>query len=289
MKLCITCGSSFPSTSLACLACGNLPNEREGFASYTPQISETKKGYKAKFYSDYEHLESNHFWFRIRSQLIVWALRKFYPELHSFFEVSSGTGYVLGNITIAFPSAQLRGSEMFTAGLRFAAARLPAVEFIQMDAREIPFIDEFDAIGAFDVLEHIEEDECVLEQICKALKKGGVMLITVPQHAWLWSPVDDYSCHVRRYSAKELHVKVMDAGFEILRSTSFVSTLLPAMLLSRFAKIASGKDVNATVELSISPWLNFVFEKIMNAEVFIISRGVDFPIGGSRLVVARKL
>ena len=41
-------------------------------------------------------------------------------------------------------------------------------EFMQMDAREIPFVDEFDAIGAFDVLEHIDEDETVLEQMFRA-------------------------------------------------------------------------------------------------------------------------
>ena len=104
---------------------------------------------------------------------------------------------------------------------------------MQMDARNIPFVDEFDAIGAFDVLEHIEEDEQVLAQMHDALNHADVVLLTVPQHAWLWSLVDDYSCHVRRYSAKELHGKVRVAGFEILLSTSFVSSLLPIMLASR--------------------------------------------------------
>ena len=40
---------------------------------------------------------------------------------------------------------------------RRRACRPP--QFSQMDARRIPFRDEFDVIGAFDVLEHIEEDD----------------------------------------------------------------------------------------------------------------------------------
>ncbi len=40
-------------------------------------------------------------------------------------------------------------------GLKYAKQRVPGAEFIQMDATEMPFENEFDAIGAFDVLELI--------------------------------------------------------------------------------------------------------------------------------------
>lgn len=160
---------------------------------------------------------------------------------------------------------------------------------MQMDARQIPFSEEFDVIGAFDILEHIEEDEQVLQQMHEALKPGGIMLLTVPQHAWLWSPVDDYACHVRRYSAQELHAKVESAGFEILRSTSFVSSLLPAMWLSRFAQKCSAKEVDATAEFRISTWLNGMLETILSVEIYMIRHGINFPLGGSRLIAARKV
>ena len=158
-----------------------------------------------------------------------------------------------------------------------------------MDARHIPFVNEFDAIGAFDVLEHIDEDEQVLMQMREALKPNGIMLLTVPQHAWLWSPVDEYACHVRRYSAKELHAKVERAGLEILRSTSFVSTLLPAMCASRFIQNSSTKKIDASLEASISPKLNHIIKTLLNAEVAMIRNGLNFPLGGSRLIVARRL
>ena len=108
---------------------------------------------------------------------------------------------------------RLFGSEYLEEGLVYARQRVPTAEFTQMDARCIPYESELDAIGAFDVLEHIEEDEAVLQQIYKALKPGGFVFITVPQHHWLWSAVDEYACHVRRYGANELHEKVRQGGF----------------------------------------------------------------------------
>lgn len=88
---------------------------------------------------------------------------------------------------------RLFGSELFGARLPFTAERTPQASFLQMDACDNPFVAEFDAIGAFDVLEHIPLDALALGQIHAALKPGGVLLLTVPQHAWLWSASDDYA------------------------------------------------------------------------------------------------
>jgi len=153
-----------------------------------------------------------------------------------FLEVGCGTGFVLSGIASAKPNMSLTGSEIFMAGLSHAVLRVPSAHFMQMDARRVPFIEEFDAIGVFDVLEHIEEDEKVLDQLYKAIKPSGVLLLTVPQHPWLWSASDEYACHVRRYTHSEVRNKILNAGFKIIRSTSFVTSLLPAMVFSRILK-----------------------------------------------------
>ncbi len=156
-----------------------------------------------------------------------------------------------------------------------------------MDARRIPYVDEFDVIGAFDVLEHIPEDEAVLVQLRSALKPGGGLLITVPQHPRLWSSADVYACHVRRYTASEIRCKVENAGFEIVRSTSFVSLLLPAMLASRRRGRDRG-DFDPRDEFRIGRTANRALEEILRIERWLIRTGVSFPVGGSRLIVARR-
>lgn len=246
-------------------------------------------GFKAHYFKELAELEAGNFWFRARNKFILWALHKYSPELKSFLEIGCGTGFVISTISKQFPEASLLGSEYFEEGLVYARQRLPRAKFTQMDARCIPYESELDAIGAFDVLEHIEEDEVVLQQVCKALKPGGVVFITVPQHRWLWSSVDEYACHVRRYNVKELHQKVREAGFEIIRSTSFVSTLLPAMYLSRLLQRKKmDVSMDAIAELRINPILNKIFEWFLGFELALIRVGVSLPIGGTRLLVASK-
>ena len=246
-------------------------------------------GFKTHYFKELAELEAGNFWFRARNKLILWALHKYSPGLKSFLEIGCGTGFVISAISERFQEARLSGSEYFEEGLVYARQRVPGAEFTQMDAQHIPYESDLDAIGAFDVLEHIEEDEVVLQQICKALKPGGVVFITVPQHRWLWSSVDEYACHVRRYAANELHQKVCRAGLEIIRSTSFVSTLLPAMYLSRSLQWnKTNMSIDDVAGLRVNPILNKIFEWFLGFELALIRVGVSLPVGGSRLLVARK-
>lgn len=288
MRECPACMEHYASPG-SCPKCGYEPPCVDGFYAYAPELSRGGGGFDAEFFPQLAHLEAANFWFRSRNKLIIWALNKYCQGFRSLLEIGCGTGFVLSGISKAFPQAELYGSEIFTTGLQYAATRVPSAHFLQMDARAIPFYEEFDVIGAFDVLEHIREDRMVLEQIHKALKPSGLLLLSVPQHNWLWSSLDDYSYHVRRYSAYHLHEKIWRAGFQVIRSTSFVSVLLPAMLMARlFKKKMDDKNFNPTRELCISPWLNSLFTFCLDAEVAAVKQGVNWPLGGSRLVIARK-
>lgn len=289
MKCCLACNSQFPSSQNSCTACNYAPTQIDGFEAYSPALAQDGGGFKVSHFSELAALENTNFWFRARNEIIMWAMKKHIPKLQSFLEIGCGTGYVLAGVSKEFPSAQIWGSEIFAAGLPFAADRVPNGKLMQMDARRIPFHEEFDAIGAFDVLEHIEEDIEVLLQVKNALKSNGVLLLTVPQHQWLWSASDEYACHVRRYSAKEIHAKLASTGFEILRSTSFVSLLLPAMYAARAKKTNNESENDPTAEFKLPTLLNTFLYKTMRVEIAMIKAGINFPAGGSRLVVAKKV
>ena len=269
-------------------ACGFDPPMLNSFRSYAPDLANGGSGFKSNYFSNLARLEDQNFWFKARNQLIIWAINKYCNNFQSFLEIGCGTGYVLSGVSKKFPGASLVGSDIFTEGLDFATSRLPSADLIQMDARNIPYREEFDIIGAFDVLEHINEDELVLSEVRMALKMNGLFLITVPQHHWLWSSADVYACHVRRYSATELHKKLVNAGFEVLRSTSFVSLLLPAMLLSRLFKQQTVSNFDPTAELKLPASLNSFFYQVMQSEISMINQRINLPIGGSRLVIARR-
>ena len=290
MKRCLSCNANYVSSILNCPICGFAPTDIDGFDSYAPDFAHAGGGFKSNYFDKLARLEESNFWFRSRNQLIMWAIGTYCSDFRSFLEVGCGTGYVLSGISKSFPNSMLYGSEIFVAGLGYAAERLPSGKFMQMDARSIPFKSEFDVIGAFDVLEHIKEDREVLAQICAALKPEGLMLISVPQHPWLWSSLDEYACHVRRYTAHDIHQKIKAAGFQVIRSTSFVTTLLPAMMISRFfQKKVTDEKFDPSAELEIAPWLNSLFTLSLRAELGLIRKNFNFPFGGSRLVVAKKI
>ena len=157
-----------------------------------------------------------------------------------------------------------------------------------MDARRIPFREEFDLIGAFDVIEHIKQDEEVLARMFHATRNGGQIVITVPHHRFLWSPVDEFARHVRRYETRELREKVERAGFSVVRITSFVSLLLPLLMLSRFKQRITGEEVDPQAEYNISKLVNSTLEKILDVERTAIRAGFSLPAGGSLLLIARR-
>jgi SAM-dependent methyltransferase len=257
--------------------------------AFAPELAEESKGFKASYFAGLAEREGDSFWFRARNRLLIWAFQRYFPAAQSFLEIGCGTGFVLSGFHRALPEVTLCGSEIFAAGLSFATERLPGIELFQMDARRIPFREEFNVTGAFDVLEHIEDDEGVLLQMYQATCKGGGILITVPQHSFLWSEADEHAQHVRRYRVRDLRAKVERAGFKVLRTTSFVSLLLPLMFIVRLRQRFTHQEFDATAELELSGPVNLMLERVMDMERALIEFGVSFPAGGSLLLVACRI
>lgn len=186
------------------------------------------------------------------------------------------------------PRLRLTGGDPYAAGLRIARDRVPGAELLLLDGRTLPFRDEFDAAGAFDVLEHIEDDEAVISAMRAALRPRGILLVTVPQHPWLWSPVDEVGHHVRRYRREELRRRLERGGLELLRMTSFVSLLLPLVAASRLRQRRHGADVDADAEFRIDPRVDRALERVLALEQALIRRGASLPAGSSLLAVARR-
>lgn len=288
MKVCTACGTKFTSPDWQCPICASKPAVIAGHLAFAPALAESSDGFKASHFAELATLEADSFWFRSRNRLIVWALQTYFPDANTFLEIGCGTGFVLAEIEQSFPSLSLAGSEIYVSGLNYASTRVKNAAFFQMDARSIPFDNEFDVVGAFDVLEHIDQDQEVLRQIHRAIKPGGGVILTVPQHPFLWSKVDDYACHKRRYTASDLQKMVEAAGFVVNRKTSFVSFLLPLMLASRMLKKAGREGRGEKAELEMSLLANKALESIMILEGCLIRAGLSFPVGGSLLLAATK-
>lgn len=287
MKRCLRCERQFDTQDWRCPACGFAPDIVAGLPAFATGLPAHDIGFDASRFEAIAEAENEHFWFRSRTKLIVWTLRRHFPRAQSLLEIGCGTGNVLAAIAGEAEPPRLVGSEPHATGLAFAARRAPGAELLQMDARRIPYRDEFDVVGAFDVIEHIEEDEHVLREMFAACRPGGGIIVTVPQHPWLWSYRDEFAHHRRRYRRRDLLRKLAAAGFERAWATAFVTLLLPLMALSRLRQ-KTPQDFDASRELQVGRATNRAFGTVMAFERRLIAAGLSLPVGGSLLAVAHK-
>ncbi len=248
-------------------------------------LNNQSEGFNPETFANLYEWEKNNFWFESRNARIIHLAKTYLKEPFHFLEIGCGTGYVIEGLHQTFKKSTFVGSEYYSEGLEFAQKRNSFLKFIQMDARNIPFNSEFDCIGAFDVIEHIEEDLDVLRQIHKALKSNGYVIITVPQHKFLWSHVDEIAYHKRRYTKYELMEKMKLTGFKVLNINSFTSLLFPLMYVSR---LLQKKNANPESEFLISSFTNNILKIILRLEFWLVKIGIKFPFGGSLILIGTK-
>jgi SAM-dependent methyltransferase len=284
VKVCPVCDARFEGSTWSCPSCAWKAPVHGSVPSLA--TSECVEGFSGEFFEGLRQIEQRHFWFLARNALITWAIRRYFPSARSFLEVGGGNGQVIRAIGRACPAMRLTMSEVFLEGLMAAKAAVDGADFVQADVLRLPWDAEFDLIGAFDVLEHIRDHEGAVAQIRRALRPGGGVVITVPQHQWLWTEVDSLSGHERRYSRRQLIGLLEAGGFRMRRITSFVSLLLPAFIAARLRRRTTIENTRALFD--IPPLLNRLGHHAMRIEHALIRAGLSFPAGSSLLVVATR-
>jgi len=297
-RLCLACGardsirSSEPVWPLGwhCPACGSCVAETEGIPIFAPKLADTVSGFDPVSFAALAKIEASHFWFVARNELIVGLANRFFPNARRYLEVGCGNGAVLRALANSRRWERLAASDLHPTGLKNARARLPPeVELVQMDACAIPAVNVFDLTGAFDIVEHVADEEAVLRALHQATVKGGGTIIAVPQHPFLWSRADEIGLHQRRYRLGEMEAKLRRNGFDILFSTSFTAVLLPLLAFSRLKARSASDNINVERETSPGPTTNAMLTAILRAEIRLTLAGCRWPIGGSRVVVARAV
>ncbi|MGH6658970.1 MAG: class I SAM-dependent methyltransferase, partial [Sphingomicrobium sp.] len=141
----------------------------------------------------------------------------------------------------------------------------------------------YDMIGAFDVIEHIAEDEAALESIARRLKPGGKLVMTVPAHQWMWSAHDVVNHHRRRYSKAALRKLIEQSPLKLEAIGYFNSLLFPLAVAERMVSKARGKD-ESDLKLPAAP-LNAALEQAFALERYLVGR-LPLPPGLSLFAVA---
>jgi 2-polyprenyl-3-methyl-5-hydroxy-6-metoxy-1,4-benzoquinol methylase len=150
------------------------------------------------------------------------------------------------------------------------------------------------AVGMFDVLEHIQDDEGFLRQVSELLAPGGRLYLTTPAYQALWSTEDQFAGHYRRYTLAALRKKLAAVGLQVeFASYIFLFLPLPVLLLRALpSRLGLRRSVNLEQEVkehgSPGGATGRILDGLLRAELKRLQDGRRLPFGGSCLVAARK-
>jgi SAM-dependent methyltransferase len=278
--------------ALTCASCRARYPLEDGIARFA-RGSAAAPGFDAGYFDLLGRIEDEQFWFVSRRAVILDALRRFVPDLarRPLYDVGCGPGGLLA--FLAREGVPVAGAcDAFLEGLMLARKRLD-VPFAHVgDDGPPPLARGQKMLGMFDVLEHLDDDEGTLRWAADILEPGGVLVVTVPAHPFLFDEADVLAFHRRRYRRRELDERLRHAGFEVRLLTHFMAPLVPMLLLTRPAgRLLRPRGRSAAdqrrAELGIVP----VFNGAMRAVLGLERRAMRFarpPFGTSLLAVAAR-
>ncbi len=172
-------------------------------------------------------MEEGHFWHAARERWIFKALERYGARPGGrFLEVGCGAGAVAG--ALHRRGYRVTGVDTSETLIGKAHERYPEVDFVLGEVERLPssLRGPYDAIGFFDVLEHLDSPERLLRQSLRWAAEDALVVATVPAVPELYSTIDRLSGHKRRYRLGELARLFESVGLrEVAEHGIFRSTL----------------------------------------------------------------
>ena len=114
------------------------------------------------------------------------------PNLH-VLEIGAGSAAAMHTFLAMHPSARAVAMELSPASIRSAThAGSPLLRAVAGNALQLPFRDRsLDAVVAFEVIEHLPDVAVALDEMLRVVRRPGYIIIGLPNHASLWTPLED--------------------------------------------------------------------------------------------------
>lgn len=243
------------------------------------------------YYIEYFDLERNNWWFKARLNIIASQIKKHF---------NGKTNLRILNIGVATGATsqmleqfgEVKSIEYDKDCYEFVKQRLN-IDLQQGSILDLKFNDNsFDLVCAFDVIEHVEDDNLALLEMFRVCNSNGLVFITVPAFMVLWSYHDIVNHHYRRYTLLQLKNLLRNKG-KIVFSSYFNTLLFLPILAVRitskllpflFKRKGSGSDF----AIYNPNWLNNLLYRLFMLENFWLNLNFKFPFGVSAMIIAKK-
>jgi ubiquinone/menaquinone biosynthesis C-methylase UbiE len=239
------------------------------------------------FIRRYGDLDEWHWWFRGRRRILETILDRELGRGVPRTVVSVGCGPVrrLGWLRPYAGGGHITGLDF---ELENGAGRLPGTSFVRGSAETLPFADAtVDLLIAADVLEHLRHDGMAVAEIVRVMRRGGLVVITVPALPSLWGSQDVVSHHYRRYTKGTLR-ELLAPALPQARLQYFNTLLFPPVAATRWLRrvLGSSDRVRSDFDGAAPGFANEALATVFAAERVLVTR-VPLPIGVSLLAIAR--
>jgi 2-polyprenyl-3-methyl-5-hydroxy-6-metoxy-1,4-benzoquinol methylase len=277
------------SSSWDCSACGSSYAVQAGVL-HLSRGREGAPGYDPHYFRTLQAIEGRHFWFVGRREVILDSIRRSVPDVgaRSLFDIGCGTGGLLS--FLAANGVSVSGAcDAYPESLQLVRSRLDVPLVLVDEGRLPPLACGYELLSMFDVLEHVDDDLAMLRFLWSALLPGGVLVLTVPAHPFLYDEMDHLAHHRRRYTRGELRERLAAAGFEVRLLTHFMSPLVPLLATLRACGrlLPHGAALRRQKEFQVVPGLNGVMNGVLAAERSLM-RVWSLPFGTSLIAVAAR-
>ena len=248
-------------------------------------------GFDPHYFPTLAAIERDHYWFATRREVVRDVLRDAVPDLaeRALFDVGCGSGGLVQ--FLGESGVRLAGAcDVYPESLALVRRRVEAPLVLVDEGRFPPLAPGYTLLSLFDVLEHIDDDIGTLGHLLEILEPGGILVLTVPAHPFLFDEMDEIAHHRRRYRRRELGDKLRSAGFRVLRLTHFMAPLVPLVTLRWLARALPGRSSSLErrrAELRVFPVLNGLMRAVLQLERPLVRAGA-LPFGSSLIAVAER-
>jgi SAM-dependent methyltransferase len=242
---------------------------------------------ETKLYQEMYGVESQHWWFRARRDILISLILKYLPK-GCLLDVGCGTGFILESLKTQYASQyETWGIDISEIAIQFCQEK--GLTQVAQGILENNVLPEhyFDLIMFLDMIEHLDHDLLALTRAKHYLKYQGQILITVPAYQFLWSAHDEIHHHKRRYTKKQITELLCQSGYEVVFISYFNTFLFPLITIARLIGNLLNRHHSSDVSLP-SDLVNHILYQIFGGEQNLLPH-LSFPFGVSIICFARSV
>ena len=141
--------------------------------------------------------------------------------VESILEIGAGRGALGARLAMRYRYVGVEPDELSCEAAKEVLGRVGSGEMVCGDVSALPEDDVFDAVCAFEVLEHIEDDAGALRAWRERLRPDGRLLMSVPLYQRRYAAADRFVGHFRRYDPEPLGELLRETGYADVKLMTF--------------------------------------------------------------------